>query len=202
MVCLYIQHCNFNWIFVIITWFNSILGHVVVFGGNTPTPSTYEILNMENFEDWMQTNLTLNDQAKESINSLKTIQTSIRLILQKISVWGRSFLWFILTKQVLVKVKHLNPAAYRVSRYWSPGPFYTSPPHHIRGWQIIFKNFGLFSIFNIFFGSDSELVTSWSHGRWLYWTQHSCPALCLWVSGWKRNKHWNKSSHRQPKLNF
>jgi hypothetical protein len=86
MVCLYFQHCNFNWIFVIITWFNYILGHVVVFGGNTPTPSTYEILNMENFGDWMHTNLTLNDQAKESINSLKTIQTSLCLILQKISV--------------------------------------------------------------------------------------------------------------------
>jgi hypothetical protein len=83
MVCLYFQHCNFNWIFVIITWFNSILGHVVVFGGNTPTPSTYEILNMENFGDWMETNLTLNDQAKESINSLKTIQIFLRLILQK-----------------------------------------------------------------------------------------------------------------------
>jgi hypothetical protein len=67
-------------------WFNSVLGHVVVFGGNTPTPSTYEILNMENLGDWMQTNLTLNDQAKESINSLKTIQTSFRLILQKISI--------------------------------------------------------------------------------------------------------------------
>jgi hypothetical protein len=72
--------------FLIIPWFNSILGHVVVFGGNTPTPSTYEILNMENFGDWMETNLTLNDQAKESINSLKTIQTSLRLVLQKISV--------------------------------------------------------------------------------------------------------------------
>jgi hypothetical protein len=79
----FLQHCNFNWIFVIIPWFNSILGHVVVFGGNTPTPSTYEILNMENVGDWMLTNLTLNDQAKESINSLKTIQTSLRLILQK-----------------------------------------------------------------------------------------------------------------------
>jgi hypothetical protein len=64
---------------------------VVVFGGNTPTPSTYEILNMENFGDWMQTNLTLNDQAKESINSLKTIQTSLRLILQKISVEAELF---------------------------------------------------------------------------------------------------------------
>ncbi len=96
-----------------------------MFGGNTPTPSTYEILNMENVGDWMQTNLTLKDQAKESINSLKTIQTSLRLKLRKIYVDN------------------------------------TAVTH----WQIIFKNFGLFSVFNIFFGSDSEVVTPWSHGR-------------------------------------
>ncbi len=50
-----------------ILWFVSILGHVVVFGGNTPTPSTYEILNIDSIGSWTPANFTLGDQAKESI---------------------------------------------------------------------------------------------------------------------------------------
>jgi hypothetical protein len=50
-----------------ILWFVSILGHVVVFGGNTPTPSTYEILNIDSIGSWTLANFTLGDQAKESI---------------------------------------------------------------------------------------------------------------------------------------
>jgi hypothetical protein len=40
---------------------------VVVFGGNTPTPSTYEILNIDNIGSWTLANFTLGSQAKESI---------------------------------------------------------------------------------------------------------------------------------------
>jgi hypothetical protein len=47
--------------------FVTILGHVVVFGGNTPTPSTYEILNIDNIGSWTLANFTLGSQAKESI---------------------------------------------------------------------------------------------------------------------------------------
>jgi hypothetical protein len=45
----------------------TIIGHVVVFGGNTPTPSTYEILNIDNIGSWTLANFTLGSQAKESI---------------------------------------------------------------------------------------------------------------------------------------
>jgi len=45
----------------------TIVGHVVVFGGNTPTPSTYEILNIDNIGSWTLANFTLGSQAKESI---------------------------------------------------------------------------------------------------------------------------------------
>jgi hypothetical protein len=43
------------------------LGHVVVFGGNTQTPSTYEILNIDSIGSWTLANFTLVNQAKESI---------------------------------------------------------------------------------------------------------------------------------------
>jgi hypothetical protein len=43
------------------------LGHVVVFGGNTHTPSTYEILNIDSIGSWTLANFTLVNQAKESI---------------------------------------------------------------------------------------------------------------------------------------
>jgi hypothetical protein len=47
--------------------FVTILGHVVVFGGNTHTPSTYEILNIDSIGSWTLANFTLVNQAKESI---------------------------------------------------------------------------------------------------------------------------------------
>jgi hypothetical protein len=47
--------------------FVTILEHVVVFGGNTHTPSTYEILNIDSIGSWMMANFTLVNQAKESI---------------------------------------------------------------------------------------------------------------------------------------
>jgi hypothetical protein len=48
--------------------FVTILGHVVVFGGNTHTPSTYEILNIDSIGSWTLANFTLVNQAKESIS--------------------------------------------------------------------------------------------------------------------------------------